>query len=212
MNGSPIRADVGSCGPRQSPRCSSSPRLPTSSTLRTPPRRRGSSMSPTRSRASAGRRPARLHLFPAGRGQGRGRGDAEAHQEARGPAGLYRRLDLHEAERAPPGDRPRRQGRKQYRYHPDFRAVRESTKYEHMLEFAKALPAVRKKIAEHIALPSLPREKVLATVVTPWLFLSSNPANERRVGPVLYCSRHGGEARRSRSGPHRVMVQNRSAR
>ena len=56
-------------------------------------------------------------------------------------------------------------GRKQYRYHPDFRAVRESTKYEHMLEFAKALPAVRAKLAEHMALPGLPREKVLATVV-----------------------------------------------
>jgi DNA topoisomerase I len=56
-------------------------------------------------------------------------------------------------------------GRKQYRYHPDFRAIRESTKYEHMLEFAKALPAVRKKIAEHMALPGLPREKVLASVV-----------------------------------------------
>src|SRR4051794_25357402 len=56
-------------------------------------------------------------------------------------------------------------GRKQYRYHPDFRAIRESTKYEHMLEFAKALPAVRKTIAEHMALPGLPREKVLATVV-----------------------------------------------
>ena len=58
-------------------------------------------------------------------------------------------------------------GRKQYRYHPDFRAVRESTKYEHMLEFAKALPAIRETIAEHMALPGLPREKVMATVV--WL-------------------------------------------
>jgi len=56
-------------------------------------------------------------------------------------------------------------GRKQYRYHADFRAIRDSTKYEHMLEFAKALPAVRKTIAEHMALPGLPREKVLATVV-----------------------------------------------
>ncbi|HZY23387.1 MAG TPA: DNA topoisomerase IB, partial [Beijerinckiaceae bacterium] len=56
-------------------------------------------------------------------------------------------------------------GRKQYRYHPDFRAIRESTKYEHMLEFAKALPAMRKTITEHMALPGLPREKVLATVV-----------------------------------------------
>jgi DNA topoisomerase-1 len=56
-------------------------------------------------------------------------------------------------------------GRKQYRYHPQFREVRESTKYEHMMEFAKALPAVRARLAEHMALRGLPREKVLATVV-----------------------------------------------
>lgn len=56
-------------------------------------------------------------------------------------------------------------GRKQYRYHPQFRELRESTKYEHMLEFAKALPAIRTKLAEHMALRGLPREKVLATVV-----------------------------------------------
>jgi DNA topoisomerase I len=56
-------------------------------------------------------------------------------------------------------------GRKQYKYHPQFREVRESTKYEHMLEFARALPAIRAKIAEHMGLRGLPREKVLATVV-----------------------------------------------
>lgn len=56
-------------------------------------------------------------------------------------------------------------GRKQYRYHPQFREVRESTKYEHMMEFARALPDVRRKLAEHMALRGLPREKVLATVV-----------------------------------------------
>jgi DNA topoisomerase I len=56
-------------------------------------------------------------------------------------------------------------GRKQYRYHARFREVRESTKYEHMLEFAKSLPAIRQKVAEHMALRGLPREKVLATVV-----------------------------------------------
>jgi DNA topoisomerase-1 len=56
-------------------------------------------------------------------------------------------------------------GRKQYKYHPEFRAVRESTKYEHMLEFAQALPALRRRIAGHMALRGLPREKVLATVV-----------------------------------------------
>jgi DNA topoisomerase-1 len=56
-------------------------------------------------------------------------------------------------------------GRKQYRYHPQFREVRETTKYEHMLEFARALPAIRARLAEHMALRGLPREKVLATVV-----------------------------------------------
>jgi DNA topoisomerase I len=56
-------------------------------------------------------------------------------------------------------------GRKQYRYHPQFREVRESTKYEHMLDFARALPSIRGKLAEHMALRGLPREKVLATIV-----------------------------------------------
>nr|WP_255429630.1 DNA topoisomerase IB [Ramlibacter albus] len=56
-------------------------------------------------------------------------------------------------------------GRKQYRYHPQFREVRESTKYEHMMAFARALPAIRETLRKHMALRGLPREKVLATVV-----------------------------------------------
>jgi DNA topoisomerase I len=56
-------------------------------------------------------------------------------------------------------------GRKQYRYHPRFREVRESTKYEHVVAFAEALSAIRGKVREHMALRGLPREKVLATVV-----------------------------------------------
>jgi DNA topoisomerase-1 len=56
-------------------------------------------------------------------------------------------------------------GRKQYKYHPRFREVRESTKYHHMLAFAENLPAIRGKVQEHLALRGLPREKVLATVV-----------------------------------------------
>jgi DNA topoisomerase I len=56
-------------------------------------------------------------------------------------------------------------GRKQYRYHARFRELRESTKYEHVVAFADALPAVRAKVQEHMALRGLPREKVLATVV-----------------------------------------------
>lgn len=56
-------------------------------------------------------------------------------------------------------------GRKQYRYHPDFIAVRDSAKYERLAAFAKALPAVRARIDAQMALPGLPREKVLATIV-----------------------------------------------
>ena len=56
-------------------------------------------------------------------------------------------------------------GRKQYRYHARFREVRESTKYEHVVAFADALPSIREKVREHMALRGLPREKVLATVV-----------------------------------------------
>jgi DNA topoisomerase I len=56
-------------------------------------------------------------------------------------------------------------GRKQYRYHARFREVRESTKYEHVVAFADALPSIREKVREHMGLRGLPRKKVLATVV-----------------------------------------------
>ncbi len=56
-------------------------------------------------------------------------------------------------------------GRKQYKYHPQFREARESTKYDHMMDFARALPAIRAKVAEHMGLRGLPREKVLACIV-----------------------------------------------
>ncbi|EWY40216.1 DNA topoisomerase I [Skermanella stibiiresistens SB22] len=56
-------------------------------------------------------------------------------------------------------------GRKQYRYHPRWREVRDSTKYERMLEFGRALPAIRERIATDMAKRGLPRAKVLATVV-----------------------------------------------
>jgi DNA topoisomerase-1 len=56
-------------------------------------------------------------------------------------------------------------GRKQYRYHPLFREARETTKYDHLIEFAEALPAIRRRVGKHLGLRGLPREKVLATVV-----------------------------------------------
>jgi DNA topoisomerase I len=55
--------------------------------------------------------------------------------------------------------------RKQYRYHPRFREIREETKYERMMQFAEALPAIRTKVDEDLENPGLTRDKVLATVV-----------------------------------------------
>jgi DNA topoisomerase I len=56
-------------------------------------------------------------------------------------------------------------GRKQYRYHPRWRAVRDDTKYGRMLEFAAALPRIRARVSRDLARPGLPRDKVLAAVV-----------------------------------------------
>lgn len=56
-------------------------------------------------------------------------------------------------------------GRKQYRYHADFRAERDRSKYGHVIEFARALPKIRETVRSDMARRGLPREKVLATVV-----------------------------------------------
>jgi DNA topoisomerase-1 len=56
-------------------------------------------------------------------------------------------------------------GRKQYRYHPLWRKVRDENKYEHLISFGKALPLIRKQVDKDLALPGLPREKILATIV-----------------------------------------------
>ncbi|MFN2382745.1 MAG: DNA topoisomerase IB, partial [Gemmatimonadota bacterium] len=56
-------------------------------------------------------------------------------------------------------------GRKQYRYHPQWHAVRDETKYDRLLQFGAALPALRERTAKDLARPGLPRAKILATVV-----------------------------------------------
>jgi DNA topoisomerase-1 len=56
-------------------------------------------------------------------------------------------------------------GRKQYRYHPLYRQVRNHTKFSRMVDFGKSLPGIRKRVRADLTLPGLPREKVLATVV-----------------------------------------------
>lgn len=56
-------------------------------------------------------------------------------------------------------------GRKQYRYHERWRAVRDENKYDRMLVFGKALPKIRRRVNRDLKRRGLPREKVLATVV-----------------------------------------------
>lgn len=56
-------------------------------------------------------------------------------------------------------------GRKQSRYHPRWREVRDETKYERMMLFGAALPGIRKRVEQDLALPDLPREKILATII-----------------------------------------------
>jgi DNA topoisomerase-1 len=56
-------------------------------------------------------------------------------------------------------------GRKQYRYHPEWRVVRDEVKYGRLLAFAEALPRIRMRNASDLRKNGLPREKVLAAVV-----------------------------------------------
>jgi len=56
-------------------------------------------------------------------------------------------------------------GRKQYRYHADFRQKREAAKYEGLLEFGKALPKLRRRVEQDLKGRKLGRETVLAAVV-----------------------------------------------
>jgi DNA topoisomerase-1 len=56
-------------------------------------------------------------------------------------------------------------GRKQYKYHPRWREVRDESKYGRMIAFAKMLPVIRRRVARDMRRPGLSREKVLATVV-----------------------------------------------
>jgi DNA topoisomerase-1 len=56
-------------------------------------------------------------------------------------------------------------GRRQYRYHPEWRRVRDETKYDRTVAFGNALPAIRRRVNSDLAKPGLPRERVLAAVV-----------------------------------------------
>jgi DNA topoisomerase-1 len=75
--------------------------------------------------------------------------------------------------------------RKQYRYHEKWREVRDQNKYDRIIDFARALPRIRKRVARDLARKGLPREKVLAAVV------SFMEATLMRVGNDEYAKHNG---------------------
>jgi DNA topoisomerase I len=57
-------------------------------------------------------------------------------------------------------------GRKQYRYHDDWRRQRDGNKFDRMVAFARFLPKIRRRVARDLRRPGMPREKILATVIS----------------------------------------------
>ena len=86
-------------------------------------------------------------------------------------------------------------GRKQYRHHPRWREVRDQAKFDRMVDFGSALPKLRQRMRRDLALRGLPREKVLAVIVS---MLDStrarigNPeyARQNSFGPSTLRNRH----------------------
>jgi len=71
-------------------------------------------------------------------------------------------------------------GRKQYRYHPQWREARDGAKFDRIAAFGQALAKLRRRIRSDLALPGLPRAKVLAVIV------SLLDATRARVGNAEY--------------------------
>jgi DNA topoisomerase IB len=75
--------------------------------------------------------------------------------------------------------------RKQYRYHPEWRTIRDGAKFGRMVEFGEALPQLRARVRRDLAQPGLPRDKVLGVLV------SLLDATRIRVGNVEYAKANG---------------------
>ena len=115
-------------------------------------------------------------------------------------------------------------GRKQYRYHAQWRSVRDDAKFDRMAPFADALPRLRRRLARDLALDGLPREKVIAVVVSILDATRIRVGNEeyargnKSFGLTTLRNRHvsfipGGRAIlnfRGKSGvPHEVLIDDR---
>jgi DNA topoisomerase-1 len=72
-------------------------------------------------------------------------------------------------------------GRKQYRYHPRYRAMRDAHKFDRLAEFAAVLPNIRRRARADLALPGLPRRKVLGALVRLLETTHMRIGNERYV-------------------------------
>ena len=73
-------------------------------------------------------------------------------------------------------------GRRQYRYHPAFRARRDAGKFERLIRFGERLPRIRRQTRRDLARRGLPREKVLAAVVSLLELTRLRVGNEEYVG------------------------------
>jgi DNA topoisomerase I len=87
-------------------------------------------------------------------------------------------------------------GRKQYRYHPRWREVRDAAKFEHLVSFGDSLPRLRRRLRRDLKLQGLPRDKVLAAVVRLLDRAYLRIGNERYTacngsyGLTTLCNRH----------------------
>jgi DNA topoisomerase-1 len=108
-------------------------------------------------------------------------------------------------------------GRRQYLYHPEYRAQQEQAKYDRLIRFAERLPSLREAMAEHIQLDSLERERVSAIAVRlinlGWFRVGSEryAKSSRTYGITTLTKRHV-EVKRERiifrfRGKHRVWVR-----
>jgi DNA topoisomerase I len=96
-------------------------------------------------------------------------------------------------------------GRKQHRYHPRWREVRDESKYARLAAFARSLPVIRRAVAADLSRPGMPREKVLALLV--W-FLETTYV---RIGNEEYARTNGSYGLTTLTNKH-VQVQGTNVR
>jgi DNA topoisomerase I len=108
-------------------------------------------------------------------------------------------------------------GRKQYLYHPDYRAAQEQAKYDKLIRFAERLPALRETMAEDLDRDDLDRERVSAIALRlinlGWFRVGSEryAKESRTYGITTLTRRHvevrGGRIRLAFKGKHSIEVR-----